>query len=408
MRKLLSAMGCLILATTACASHDAEPSKTSSLLSGRALDAEITRLMAAEDVKGLAVAVIERDEITHLAAYGYRNVESALPLETDTVMYGASLTKAAFAYMVLQLVDEGLVDLDRPIADYLDKPLPSYPDWASLEGDEEWRHLTPRIILTHSTGLTNLRFLEPGQDLKFHFTPGERYAYSGEGFSLLQFVLEEGLGLDVKAEMQARIFDRFGMTQTDMQWRDDFADNLADGYAMDGSFEPHDERSNVRASGSMDTTVADQARMWRGMLAGERLSKKMRAEWVRAQLPIRTVQKFPTILFYETTDPRGAAIDLSAGLGVETWQGPNGRSFAKGGHNDWTGNMVICQEVEQRCLVMLANSVRAEIIFPEIVEIVLGETNYPWWWTYPDQACGYRRVGWAFARHLFAFAKVKR
>ena len=78
-------MGCLILATTACASHDAEPSKTSSLLSGRALDAEITRLMAAEDVKGLAVAVIERDEITHLAAYGYRNVESALRSEERRV-----------------------------------------------------------------------------------------------------------------------------------------------------------------------------------------------------------------------------------------------------------------------------------------------------------------------------------
>lgn len=369
---------------SACGSPEAGPDNASSASREDTLATEIERLMAEEDVKGLAVAVIDGDRIAHLGAYGYRNVENALPLETDTVMYGASLTKAAFAYMVLQLVDEGIVDLDRPIADYLDKPLPSYPEWTSLEGDDEWRALTPRLVLTHSTGLANLRFLEPGGDLEFHFPPGERYAYSGEGFYLLQFVLEEGLGLDVKTEMQSRVFDRFGMTRTDMQWREDFAGNLADGYAMDGSFEPHDERSRVSASGSMDTTIADQARMWRGMLAGEGLSKKMRAEWVRAQLPIRSARQFPTLSIRETTDPRAEAIGLSAGLGVEVWQGPNDRGFAKGGHNDWTGNMVICQETEQRCLVMLANSVRAEIIFPDIAEIVLGETDYPWWWTYAE------------------------
>lgn len=348
-----------------------------------ALDKEIMRLMAEEDVKGLAVAVIDGSDITHLGAYGFRNVERALPLETDTIMYGASLTKAAFAYMVLQLVDEGIVDLDRPLSDDLDQPLPTYDDWRSLQGDDDWQHLTPRHILTHSTGLANLRFLEPDMDLKFHFTPGERYAYSGEGFYLLQFMLEKGLGLDVKAEMQARIFDRFTMPNTDMQWRADFADNLADGYAMDGSFEPHDERSHVSASGSMDTTIADQARMWRGMLAGKGLSESMRAEWVRGQVPIRSKQKFPTIEHNATDEPRSEMINLSAGLGLETWDGPNGLNFAKGGHNDWTGNMVICQEAEQRCLVMLANSVRAEIIFPDIVNLVLGETNYPWWWTYP-------------------------
>lgn len=348
------------------------------------LDAEVRSLMAAEDVKGLAIAIIERDRITHLRTYGMRNVEKALPLETDTVMYGASLTKAAFAYMVLQLVDEGIIDLDRSIAQYLAAPLPSYPEWTSLDGDEQWRLLTPRIILSHATGLANLRSLEADQDLKFHFEPGTRFAYSGEGFRILQLVLEEGLGLDVKKEMQARVFDRFGMTRTDMQWRADFAMNLADGYAMDGSFEPHDERSWVSASGSMDTTISDQARMWRGMLAGDGLSKAMRAEWVRLQVPIRSARKFPTIEFHATTDARGASIALGEGVGVETWQGPKGINFAKGGHNDWTGNLVICQEDEQRCLVMLANSVRAEMIFPAITRLVLGETNYPWWWTYPE------------------------
>jgi len=353
-------------------------------LRDEALDSRIEALMAREQVVGMAVAVVERGEITHIGAYGYRNRESALPLETDTIMYSASVTKAAFAYMVMQLVDEGRLNLDRSIADYLPRPLPEYEDYTDLAGDERWRQLTPRILLSHTSGLANMRFLEEDRRLRFHFTPGEHYAYSNEGIWILQTVLEEGLGLDVGAEMQTRVFDRFGMTRTSMQWRDDFGGNLADGYSIDGTFEPHDRRDNVAAAGSMDTTIEDQARMWRGMFSGEGLSPAARAEWVSAQFQIRTVQKFPTIQFYNTTDPRGEVTNLSASFVGESWDGPNGRYFSKGGHNDWTGNLAICAEGQQRCLVILGNSVRAEVIFPEIAEMVLGETGFPFWWIYPE------------------------
>ena len=375
---LLSAglSACLTLSEPSTARH--------TLPNPNVLDAKIAALMAREDVKGLAVAVIEGDTIHHLAAYGARNVEKSLPLETETIMYGASLTKAAFGYMVLQLVDEGRLDLDTSIAAYLPKPLPDYPDWRALKDDPEWRDLTPRILLSHTSGLNNLRYFEPNQDLKFHFPPGQSYAYSGEGINLLQTVLEEGLGLDVKQEMQTRLFDRFGMPNTSMQWRADFADNLADGYAMDGSFEPHDERSNVRAAGSMDTSIADQAQLWRALLRGDGLSTTQRRAWIAPHYDIRTKQKFPTLAYHNDKTERSAPIALAAGLGLISWQGPYGRNFSKGGHNDWTGNLVICQEAENRCLIMLANSVRAEIIFPEITEFVLGDTGYPWWWVYPS------------------------
>lgn len=382
-----SKLSCAVFSVSmvvACRSATFDTSPVHSIPSSVDLDAKIERLMAREEVKGLAIAVIEGDAILHLRAYGARNVEQALPLEADTVMYGASLTKAAFGYMVLQLVDEGKLDLDRTIGSYLPKPLHEYPWWRSLQDDPQWRALTPRILLSHTSGLNNLRYFEPDQDLTFHFSPGSSYAYSGEGINILQTVLEEGLGLDVKDEMRARLFDPFAMPNTSLQWRDDFADNLADGYAMDGSFEPHDERSHVSASGSMDTTIADQARFWRAVLRGERLSRRMRTEWVRPQHRINSEQKFPTIPFHETVTERGGPIELAAGLGLITWQGPSGRSFSKGGHNDWTGNLVICQETEARCLVMLANSVRAEIIFPDIVDYVLGKTGYPWWWVYPS------------------------
>ena len=370
----------VVLFLVSCANSQNEPYE----LDAAAIDARAQQLMKGEDVQGMALAVIENGEVVHVAAYGRRNVARDLPLTTSTVMYGASLTKTAFAYMVLQLVDEGRLDLDTSVAELLPRPLPEYDegddDYSDLAGDERWRALTPRILLTHTTGFANFRWLEEDQRLRFHHDPGSRYGYSAEGFYILQLILEQGLGLDVGKEMQTRVFDRFGMTNTSMSWRPEFATNLADGYGLDGSMEPHDERSTVSAAGSMDTSIADQARLWAGIVRGDGLSAASRAELVRPQFPITSRHQFPTLL--ADTEPRNAEIGLAAGLGLVTFQDTSGPAWFKGGHNPWTGNMVICLEDKKRCVVMLANDVRAERIYPELTRAVLGDSKMPWKWEY--------------------------
>lgn len=353
--------------------------------SAAAIDAEAVRLMASTQARGMAVAVIDAGQVLHVRAYGHRNAAGE-PLRTDTVMYGASLTKAAFAYTVLQLVDDGLLDLDKPLAAYLARPLPDYPDerrygpWSGLAGDERWRQLTARMLLMHSGGFANFAFLEPDRRLRMHFDPGTRYAYSGEGLILLQFVLERGLGLDVGGEMQRRVFDRFGMGRTSMTWRSDFAANLADGWTANGRAEPHDERSTVRAAGSMDTTIADMAMLAAGVIKGEGLSLQGAAALSAPGLPITTASQFPTL--QPELPPAERRADLAAGLGVVSFLGPQGPGFFKGGHNDSTGNTWVCVKQKKRCVVILANDVRAERAFPALVRFILGETGVPWRWEY--------------------------
>jgi CubicO group peptidase (beta-lactamase class C family) len=343
--------------------------------------------MAATQSRGLAIAVIDKGRVVRVRSYGARNAAGA-PLQADTIMYGASLTKSAFAYLVMQLVDEGRLDLDTPLARYLDRPLPDYPSenkyapWVDLAGDPRWRSITARHVLTHSVGFANFAFVEPDGKLRFHFDPGARYAYSGEGFILLQFVLERGLGLDVGEEMQRRLFDRFGMTNTSMIWRPDFANNLADGWRADGTVEPHDERSKVRAAGSMDTSIADVARLFAGFVRGDGLSKSSRAALTSPQRAITTTSQFPSLQPELPVAQRDPA--LSAGLGVIVFDGPQGRGFMKGGHNDSTGNTVVCIERGRRCVVLLSNDVRSEAAFPRLVAFVLGETGAPWRWEYGD------------------------
>lgn len=372
----------LLVPINACFAHQALPDLA-------AIDAEVGKAMQATGAKGLAIATIRDGRVAQVRSYGLRNAAGA-PLQTDTIMYGASITKAAFAYMVMQLVDEGLLDLDRPLGSYLELPLPEYPDqdkyasWPDLAGDDRWRQISARHVLTHSTGFPNFGFLEPDGKLRMHFDPGSRYGYSGDGFILLQFVIERGLGLDVRREMQRRVFDRFGMENTDMKWRPSFAGNLADGWRIDGSVEPHDERSTVRAAGSMDTTIADMAAFVAGLVRGEGLSARSHAEMTRPQLAITTASQFPTLQRELPVQERRS--DLAAGLGLVVFEGPQGPAFNRGGHNEWTGNTVVCVHSGKRCVVILSNDVRAEAAFPGLVEMALGATGAPWQWIYPGMA----------------------
>ncbi len=373
---LLSILPMALISLGGCRSQQVD----TPLPSTAVIDSIARSLMARESVQGLALAVIDDGAVRHVAAYGRRNIEKDLPLTKQTIMYGASLTKTAVAYLTMQLVEEGKLDLDASVATLLPKPLPEYDDYHDLATDPRWRTITPRIILTHSTGFANFRWLEPDGKLRIHADPGTRYGYSGEGFYLLQLVIEDGLGLDLGQEMQRRVFDRFGMTRTSMQWRADFADDLADGYRLDGTMEPHDERSSPSAAGSMDTSIEDQARLWAGIVRGDGLTAGSRAALVRPDLAITSLSQFPTL----RTDPApgNASIGLAAGLGMVTFTSAAGPAWFKGGHNDSTGNMVICLERQRRCLVFMANDVRAERIFPALAHAVLGEISMPWTWEY--------------------------
>ena len=344
------------------------------------VDDEARRLMQREQVVGLAIAVIDEGRIVHTATFGRRDVARDLPLDRDTILYGASLTKAAFAWLVLQLVDEGRLDLDRSIAALLPRPLPSYPRWSDLADDDRWRRLTPRLLLTHAGGFANFRWLEPDGRLRFHFDPGSRYAYSGEGMLLLQFVIEEGLGLDLDREMQVRVFDRFGMSRTAMTWRDDFAADVAETYDGNGGLVPHVRRRRAGAAGSMDTTIGDQARLWAAFVRGDGLTAASRVAFTTAGMPIASAHQFPTLSRDDAPD--NARVGLAAGLGVVSFRNGDGPGWYKAGHDEGTANLAVCLDHRRRCAVLLSNDVRAERFYPELVDTLIGSTAMRWAWEY--------------------------
>lgn len=90
------------------------------------LDANFKRLQKAGAVHGLTVSIVTKDSVLFQKAYGSGNLKEKLPLQMSNNFYAASLSKPVFAFVVMKLVDAGVIDLDKPLVEYLEKPLPSY------------------------------------------------------------------------------------------------------------------------------------------------------------------------------------------------------------------------------------------------------------------------------------------
>ncbi|MBV9110777.1 MAG: beta-lactamase family protein, partial [Gemmatimonadetes bacterium] len=327
---------------------------------------------------GLGIAILNHGEVVYQRAFGFRDVEQRLPLTDTTAMYAGSFTKSMFATMVMQLVAEGRLDLDRPIDRYLPKPLPDYEKYAELAGDERWRRITPRMLLSHTAGFPNWRFLSPDEKLHIVFEPGTRYAYSGEGINLLQFVMEAGMGMSVDSLMRERVFDRFGMRRTSMTWRGDFEGEFAIGYDEAGKPLGHRRRTGVRAAGSADSDLAGMARFLRGVLRGDGLPTAAREEMLRPQVRIRSAHQFPTL--DTATTARDERVGLSYGLGWGLLHTPYGRAFFKEGHDDGWENYMIAFDGPKTGIVIMTNSSNGESIFRELLATLVGDTFTPWEW----------------------------
>jgi CubicO group peptidase (beta-lactamase class C family) len=377
-RLLLFAATVLAAATPVAAQHSELRRLDGSSIKPFEVDGAVTRLMEAAEVTGLGLAVFDQGKIAYLKAYGVRDKEAGSPLTVDSVMSGASFSKVAFAYMVMQLVDKGTLNLDEPVYLYLPKPLPDYPNYKDLANDLRYKQITARMLLSHTTGFPNWRWFEEDAKLRIHFEPGSRYAYSGEGIVLLQLVVEAITKEPLEALMQERVFRPLGMTRTSMIWQERFESDYAKGYDVYGRSLGPQKRVQADAAGSMLTTTSDFARFVQAVMLGKGLGKKARSEMLSPQIQIVSKHQFPT-LASETTD-ENKAIRLSYGLGWGLYWTPYGKTFFKEGHDEGWRNYTACFDEKKMGIVLMTNSGNGEGIYKELLESVLKNTFTPIEW----------------------------
>ena len=198
----------------------------------RRLDDLVPVLMAKHKVPGVAIVGLENRRIAWERQYGVRSKGKPHRVDTQTLFEAASMSKLPASYLALKLVEQGKLDLDRPLCDYLDKPY--------LTNQPLHLKITTRMVLSHTSGLPNWRkggWLGGGL-LAVEYEPGSRFTYSGEAFTYLQKVMERITGMPFETCVKQRLFEPLGMTHCGYVWQKEFEQVAAAG---------HDSEGNVRA-----------------------------------------------------------------------------------------------------------------------------------------------------------------
>src|SRR3954453_11203132 len=121
---------CLLLVFTFFKMAQAQLKKPDgSVVTSSAINAIVTDLMDKGEVTGLCLGIVNDNKPAFVQAYGYKNKPQNQKLDTATCLYAASFAKSLFAYIVMQLVDKGVIDLDKPLYKYLPRPLPEYNNY---------------------------------------------------------------------------------------------------------------------------------------------------------------------------------------------------------------------------------------------------------------------------------------
>lgn len=308
--------------------------------------------------------------MAYTKAYGFRDAPKHLPLTENSVFGGASLTKAAFAYMVMQLVDVGVLDLDKPVQAYLPMPLADYPAYGDLAGDARVEKITSRMLLSHTSGLPNLRILNPSGKLNINFEPGSRYAYSGEGIQLLQFMVETVTKRPIKDLMQERVFDPLRMARTSMVSDARFENDYASAHDAYGRSLGYPRRAVASAAGSMQTTLRDFTTFILAVIQGKGLRRATREAMLTPQIEIFSKRQFPTL--ESTITDEHKSIRLSYGLGWGLFWTPYDKAFFKEGHEEGFQHYAVVFDKPKCGMLILTNSANGEGIFKELLESLLG------------------------------------
>lgn len=243
------------------------------------LDPVIQNLMSRSRVPGTAVALVHNGEVTWAQVYGLADKEIGTPVTPETVFQAASVSKAVSAWGVMKLVEEGKLDLDAPVEQYLTR-------WHLPPSEFNHDEVTIRRLLSHTAGtsvsgfmgrnpdqeLPTLEEVLSGQDVLFGETrveqePGSGWSYSGGGFTLLQLVIEEVTGESFADYMQREVLDPLGMTSSSFEWTPELETNVATGYDWVGRPLPN-FRFTAKAAASLITTAPDLARFAAAVMPG--------------------------------------------------------------------------------------------------------------------------------------------
>jgi CubicO group peptidase (beta-lactamase class C family) len=316
---------------------------------------ELEALMRENKVPGLSFVIIENAEITSHMELGLKNAQKKDLIDEETIFEAASLSKPVFTYGILKLVEDGKLNLDRPLAEYL-----CYPD---IKNDERINFITPRMVLTHTGGFPNWR--PKNEALKIHFRPGERFSYSGEGFLYLQKVVEHISGLSLEEYTQKNVFIPLGMIHSSFIWSND--SKKAAGHNADGSPIENQREVPQNAAFTMHTNPQDYVKFVIAILKGVGLNSKTINEMLRPQIK---VQEGSTNSIENYTGQLSNSVSWGLGWGIQCTEMED--SFWHWGDNGGFKSFILGSKSNKNAIIIFTNGSNGLTVISEIIKKYTG------------------------------------
>jgi len=303
------------------------------------------------------------------------------PVTTETLFEAASLSKPVLAAAIHALVGEGRIKLDEPVARHVD-----------FTRDPVARAITPRHLLSHSSGLPNWR-TDAGSALQCRFTPGKAFRYSGEGYVLLGRLAEAVTGQTAAQVVRSRVIGPAGMTRSSYGWA--AGQRPAVAWAHDAGGEVLPDAGPARYEQARDAGPRRPVEAWTEIdraAAARALGK--------ADLPIFTTPNMAAGLWTTATDyarflrfaRRYPAMSspavrvegtLSWGLGWAVEQAGGKRFAWHWGANDGIANLFVFDPVSEQALVVLTNGAGGQRVYERAARVHFAREFDAFTWLQP-------------------------
>ena len=314
----------------------------------------LPELLADARIAGLSFCLISDNEVAHCGAFGVTDAEIGQPVSPTTIFQAASLSKPVFAYTVLRLVDQGVIELDKPLLDYIGESTARKVHLGENFDDARARVITARMVLSHTSGFPNWR--QKG-GLEFIFDPGERFGYSGEGFGLLQKVVERLTDSSLEELVATETFEPLGMVDSTFSQAE--LDLTRYAWPHDGmgvltprpaDLEGRMERARAHAAATLLTTAPDYSRFVIALMTGSGLDPATHTDFLWPQVEV---------------DDAGT---VRWGLGVGLEQSSAGHRVWHWGDNDDSKAFFVADPQRGNGLVYFANSFNGLSIVGDLLE----------------------------------------
>jgi len=292
----------------------------------------VLRQMDSLGLPGLSIALISDNHIVYHKAFGVTGINTKKPVDEASIFEAASLSKTAFTYFVMQMVEKGKLNLDTPLFRYL-----PYPDIAH---DERYKLITARMVLCHESGFPNWRYFEKPDsalhikygDLWIKFTPGTRFSYSGEGYFYLTLVIAYLNHLDLKTLdglYQKDVSEPLGLMHFYFSGNDFITQHKVNGH-RNGNIVgrpwptafPTQDSSWFGSAGGLHTEALDYARFLIALMEHKGISQASLDEMLKEQVQVP-----------KDNDAYRMDGNTAWGLGIAIMPSPFGTIYEHGGNN---------------------------------------------------------------------------